>query len=358
MGSTAADGAADPGRGFELAPGERPLRRVLFFGKNMSRRRCTGALVDALESHGLRVKWVNMATLRRWIGNKRSLRRADRLFQAFQPDLVFVFCRDLPMPLLRRFRASAPVVSWVEEPLDDLDTSMVDYLKQVDLVCLSNPGYRDLLTRAGVPRVEFLMSGFSPRYHAPLRPIRPVRDVVFIGGPGRNGQRAQFLAEVSDHFETEIFGVTADWQPWLKDYPQLRVRRPVDNVQFRRLCATSRIVLGLNQVNNDPLYFSNRTFLTLACKGFHLTHYVPGLETVFEDGEHLSWYRDTDECFAKIDRYLSTDDKRRRISEQGHALVYGEHQYFHRVARIREIVSGWGSQSATSQVGLRAVGTS
>ena len=47
-------------------------------------------------------------------------------------------------------------------------------------------------------------------------------------------------------------------------------------------------------------YFSNRTFLTLAAGGFHLTHYVPGLETMFENHRHLVWYRSDEECLELI----------------------------------------------------------
>src|SRR6185436_20318304 len=125
---------------------------------------------------------------------------------------------------------------------------------------------------------------------------------VFIGGPGPQGNRAEFLAHISNHFRTEIFGPIALWAPWVDKHPELRVRDPIAAKGYRAVCASSKVMLGMNQVNEDPLYFSNRTFLTLACRGFHLTRYVPGLEQVFEDGEHLAWYRDEQECLDKIRR--------------------------------------------------------
>ena len=170
--------------------------------------------------------------------------------------------------------------------------------------------------------------------------------MVFIGGPGVHGQRAEFLARVSEHFETEIYGV--GWDEWLPRYPKLRVKPPVKSPGFRHLCATSRIVLGLNQVNNDALYFSNRTWLSLACRGFHLTHYVPGLETVLEDGKHLAWYEDSAECLDKIDAYLKDAPAREQIAEAGCALAHEQHQYYHRMARILDIVRG----EATPSLGI------
>jgi hypothetical protein len=323
-----------------------PVQRVMFFGKNMSRTRCTGGLVDALESHGLQVKWRNMATLRRWLGNDRALRRARKEFATFRPDLVFVFCRDLPMALLREFRNEARVVIWIEDLLPEPDEALVEYLALADLVCMSALRHRSRLHEQGVENIVFLLSGFSPRFHFPSKPIAKVRDLVFIGGPGRQGQRARFLSELSKHFDTEIFGVQAGWERWCRHYSNLRIRRPVRNAGYRRVCATSRIVLGQNEANDVPLYFSNRTFLTLACGGFHLTHYVPELECLFRDGEHLAWFADEDECLDKIRHYLAADDERERIASSGHELVVGEHQYYHRVESILRIMTGQDAMTA------------
>src|SRR5690606_30495093 len=139
-------------------------------------------------------------------------------------------------------------------------------------------------------------------------------------------------AEVGRRFHTDVFG--RHWERWRSLHPDLRVHGPVGNLGYASICASSRIVLGVNEVNDDPCYFSNRTFLTLACGAFHLTHYVPRLEDVFHDGEHLVWYRDEDEALAKIEHWLQRDDERARIAAGGHAEVMAHHQYYHRVARI------------------------
>jgi spore maturation protein CgeB len=295
MREQAVDGAgkSDPAHG---------VRRVMFFGKSMSRTRCTGALVDALREHGLEVRWRNMATLRRWLGSDLAIRWVRSEFRRYRPDLVFVFFRDLPRALVDEFRRECRVVLWVEEALEDLDSSMVDHFALADLVCMSNPARLPWLRERGLDNTMFLMSGFSPRFHHPAPPQPKVRDVAFIGGPGRRGQRAAFLARVSERFHTEIFGL--HWDRWTPHHAGLRVRGTVDHRGYRQVCATSRIVLGLNEVNDDLFYFSNRTFLTLACGGFHLTHYVPRLEDVFHDGEHLVWFHSEDAALAKIAEWL------------------------------------------------------
>jgi hypothetical protein len=309
-----------------------PVRRVMFFGKSMSRTRCTGALVDALQRHGVEVRWRNLLTWRRWFGTQLANRLARAEFRRFRPDTVFVFFRDLPVVLADEFRRDARLVVWCEEALETLDGSVVDWFRLADLVCMSNPARFAWLRERGLDNMVFLMSGFAPRYHRPARPQAPVRDVAFIGGPGRRGQRAAFLAEVAARFDTDVYG--RHWRRWRNADSRLRVHGPIDNREYAKICATSRIVLGVNEVNDDELYFSNRTFLTLACGAFHLTHYVPRLEDVFEDGKHLVWYHDEADALAKIERWLPLADERARVAADGHAEVMQHHQYFHRVARI------------------------
>lgn len=298
----------------------------------MSRSRATGGLVEALRGQDMQVRWMNLATHRRWFGRSAAIRNARRTFRRFKPDIVFVFCRDLPFSLLKEFQTDATTVVWVEEPLQEFPDEYIEYLAQADAVFITNPSKLAMLRSRGIDHAAFVLEGFSSTFHHPIKVRRPKRDIAFIGGPGREGKRAEFLAEVARHHDLEIFG--CHWDEWNTLYPRLRINGPVRPPGYRRVCAESRIVLGLNQVNRDSLYFSNRTFLTLACGGFHLTHYVPGLERVFENRKHLCWYRDVDDCIAQIDHYLARPDERDAIAEQGCEYVHAEHQFDSRVRYI------------------------
>ncbi|MFK7742158.1 MAG: glycosyltransferase [Planctomycetota bacterium] len=309
-----------------------PAKRVLFIGKSMSRTRCSGALVDALRRHGVDVRWRNLVTYRRWVGRQGANRMIRSEFRRYKPDVVFVFFRDLPQVLAAEFRRTARIVVWCEEALVVLDSSVVDYFRNADLVCMSNPARFPWLREHGLDNMAFLMSGFSPRFHKPVPKREPVRDIAFIGGPGRRGQRASFLAEIAKHFDTEVFG--RHWKRWGSQHRNLRTNGLVDNKAYAKICATSRIVLGVNEVNDESYYCSNRTFLTMACGAFHLTHYVPDLEKIFTDGEHLAWYHSEQDAIDKIAEWLPRADDRARVAAGGHAEVMQYHQYYHRVSRI------------------------
>lgn len=315
-----------------IVPPALPIRRVMFFGKSMSRSRTTGGLVDGLRANGVDVWWRNFAKLRRRFGSSWAIRKLRREFARWQPDLVFVFCMDLPRVLLDEFSERTRVVQWVEELCLIGPETQIDYMRPADLVCLSNPSLLSTVRERGLDNACFEMSGFSPRFHYPVGPRAATRDVAFIGGPGRDGGRADFILRIADRHVIDVFGV--GWGPWLGAHPNLRVNRPVGPRGFRRVCAESRIVIGMNQLGGAPRYFSNRIWQTLGCGAFHLTGFEPEIDQVFARGEHLDWFVDDEDASDLIERYLPDEAARSRIAEAGHRLALEQHQYRHRIESV------------------------
>lgn len=323
---------------------KRKPRSVLFFGKRKSRSCCTGALVDSMRRQGLKVRWINCSLIKRWIGSWGMKTTVRFLRKRYDPDLCFVFFHDLPHTLMAEFSCEIPTVVWIEEPIRYIDSAQVDYVSGARLVCLSTPSLVWAYRSLGIANSTFLMSGFSPRYHKAViaegEPRTYDRDVVYIGGPGHMGNRPEFLAWLATKYDLEIFGVRESWQPYLQRFPQLRLSGELRPAGYAEVCARSKIVIGLNQTHDSRLYFSNRVFLTLACRGFHLMRYVPGMEEVFANGENLVWFHDRKDCARQIDRLLADDAGRERIADAGHDLVHSKHRYEDRVAAILDILAG------------------
>jgi spore maturation protein CgeB len=59
----------------------------------------------------------------------------------------------------------------------------------------------------------------------------------------------------------------------------------------------------------------------LASGGFHLTGYVPGLETMFDNDRNLVWFRSDEECIDLIAYYLDRPAERARIAAEGQRHV-------------------------------------
>jgi hypothetical protein len=188
-------------------------RKVLFFGKTKARTCCTAALVHALRAQGLEVHWLNCSFLKRYFGAIGMRMIARAVLRRFAPDLCFVFYHDLPRDLMAEFAKEIPTVVWMEE-LTETDERHLSYVRDVRLLCLSTPRLVEEYRAGGVADTTFMLSGFSPRYHAPaeLRGPRVYdRDIAFIGGPGHMGDRPEFLAWLAQHHEVEIFGRAESW---------------------------------------------------------------------------------------------------------------------------------------------------
>lgn len=101
------------------------------------------------------------------------------------------------------------------------------------------------------------------------------------------------------------------------------------------LCASARIILGVQCDDSSVTQTSMRPYEVLGCRGFHLTQWTPATARLFADGTHLVTARTKDEAAEKIAYYLSHESERKRIAAQGQELVYREHTY---LGRIKDVV--------------------
>lgn len=150
-------------------------------------------------------------------------------------------------------------------------------------------------------------------------------DVAFVGSiyyfddhGGVVTDREKFLKVINRNYELRIWGpqgVRDAHERWGEGYSA--IEWPAYNSELVKICMSAKIILGINTVNDVELYFSNRTFITLASGGFHLTRYVPGLETMFENERHLVWYHSDEECLGLIEYYLKRPRLREKIASEG-----------------------------------------
>ena len=169
--------------------------------------------------------------------------------------------------------------------------------------------------------------------------------VAFVGNVRHSvsSPRQRLLHKVDRRFDLRIWG--SQGLPPDARTKRLRVTEwPAYNRELVRVCNAAPIVLGINEVNSVALYFSNRTFLTLACGGFHLTHYVPGLERMFTNRRHLVWFHSHRECLDLIQHYLERPRARGAIARAGQEWTrrrYGMRRSWRRIlAAIDAIYPG------------------
>jgi len=94
-----------------------------------------------------------------------------------------------------------------------------------------------------------------------------------------------------------------------------------------------------------PGYTSNRLYNILSSAGFALVNWFPGIEKLFENKEHLVWFRSPEEAVELARYYLDNDDKRNAIREAGHRLYLEKHTG---LARVNFMLQAWHEGGCTS----------
>jgi len=312
----------------ELLPPRRPLRIVLF-GKRKAHTRVTTHFIRGFESQGHRVLWLRPSRLARVFGSRAVSAWLLRRVARFAPDLVFVYKHDVAPELLDRLPADAPLVVFYEDAPPEPDPRVLAVARKATLLFTTAGGQVEELERAGVPRARFLRSGCDPIDHVPGRLQASLRaDAAFIGSAAGE-DRLRLLRDVAARCSVRVYG--SGWEQALDMKPTLADVYPE---QYRDICASTRIMLGIDPRHDVPRYFSNRTWLTLGCGGFLLTRYIPGLEEFFGNHRHLVWFRSHDEALELVDHYLAHEDERERIARAGCEYVHAYHTFRHATAEI------------------------
>lgn len=96
----------------------------------------------------------------------------------------------------------------------------------------------------------------------------------------------------------------------------------------------SKIVFH-NSIKDD---IAMRVFETLSTGSFLLCNWIPTLEDLFVDGQHLVTYRTLDEMVEKAKYYLENEGLREAIAKAGHEEFIKKHTYKNRIETILKLV--------------------
>ncbi len=246
----------------------------------------------------------------------------------FKPDLILITQAAGLHFLFDNYSAIKKIKAKIAYWLCDLAYQIFPNRKlgqMLDFIFLTNQGqipkYEE---KWGVKNIFFLPQGFIP-YPPGYQKKKRKKDVVFVGRRYSNDFRYNYRNNVLDQIAKKF------------DYTE---RDDILPSEMSKFFSDFKIVLGINWKNDVELYNSDRLFLVLGAGAFHLTHYVPGLGRIFENREHLVWFKNTDEAANLINYYLKNGQERERIALQGHILALKKHTYIHRLRNIFDITEG------------------
>ncbi len=301
--------------------------RIIFTGRTKRRTQAGMHLMEAFRRAGCRVKWLRSTWMEKFFGPKWLIAGARR----FQPDMLFLYTHLPPLPMVEALLADGiPMLFFLPSIHREPEPEILDLARKSTIFFINNQGQLDFFREAGCQDVRFLTQGFDPGTHYPDPNPHPrwLSEVAFIGKCRPGDGRSAVIEPLTRRWDVKLYGL--GW-----DEVGLRAaRRVVYPPQYRAICAAAAIILGVDTHPDIPLCFSNRTWLTLGCKGFLLTSYVPRLEELFENHKHLVWYRSPEECQEMVEYYLAHPQERKRIAQAGHELALENYTYDHIVKRI------------------------
>lgn len=96
---------------------------------------------------------------------------------------------------------------------------------------------------------------------------------------------------------------------------------------------------GTPHLADLDLYVSNRFFIAGGCGAVHLTSYFKGIEELVENEKHILWFKNENELYNMIDKYINNKKERYRIRKNALELFHKKHTYINRIQNIFDIIN-------------------
>ena len=242
-----------------------------------------------------------------------------------QTDLVII-CKGegIPPELIRSIEC--PTVLWWAELLGTLQEvdemaqqrrQMLAYnISAFDVVLVHDEASVSICQSLGAARVGFLpTAAVDPNVHGKID-VEKRYDIGFVGQ--LTPRRQALLSKLQQHFCVEIRSI---WDP----------------EALNKFFNETKIVLNihLSKLPNTE----TRLCEVLGAGSFLLSEEISS-KNLFLDGQHLAyWKRDNlEDLVSKIDYYLTHEEERERIADQGHQFALSHHTINHRVRQLMHMV--------------------
>jgi len=178
--------------------------------------------------------------------------------------------------------------------------------------CAQKSGAEKLNRDSGI-KADWVPIACDPQVHKNLNIDRKL-DLAFVGTEGKKNLRGMLLDTLSRRYPNSYIG-RAD-------------SRLMSNIY-------SGAKIGFNYSINDDI--NMRMFEVLSCGALLITNRIKngnGFHELFREGKNVVVYDRTADLFKTIDYYLSHEEDRRAIAEEGCALARSRYTYKERLKNI------------------------
>jgi glycosyltransferase involved in cell wall biosynthesis len=259
-------------------------------------------------------------------------RRLGRLFDAFQPDLVFVI-QGKPIFSVERLRGRrVKFIGWWIEP-SDIESEILHNAQGFDYYYTFSINSLALLRANGVS-CGYLSHGYSTAIFQPLRIEHKRFDLVFVGNwsPWRD-QVLKNAFEVTRNIRIvgpRWRGRTAIEKTLFKEsYGGDKINEP----DLNKLYNSAKIVLNAARIEKSS-GLNLRFFEVLGSGSLLLSDQAPEIDIHFRPNIDLIIFGSLSELRDSIDYFLQNDAKRREVALNGRARVIQSFTYEHLASKL------------------------
>lgn len=256
------------------------------------------------------------------------------------PDIVFLQIQNdsidgqdaynlLNNPLSILSAGGAHIINWTGDCRNTVPKWMIKFSDLVDQTCFSNQRDVDAFPYPSL----FLQIGFDPDTFKKWDDGQR-HDLVFMGNNyGRQfplGNERLGLVNQVKSLGGVVYGNYHGAKMALNPDPSNPF--PIQS-QESRIYSNSKIGVNYSHYNVDR-YTSDRMFRMLGSGVMVLSHHYKGIEKDFEIGKHLDTFNGFNELREKVHYYLTHEEERLRIAEEGFKYAHSNFTYHNMVKNI------------------------
>ena len=303
-------------------------------------------LANAFKEEGHKTKHINYRLLNmhkmnmtnKWLNNSIIRRCED-----FKPDMVIVVKGEtIPASTIETIkqRTKAKMISWVlDDPVGKYYPSgKLTNLAAFDHIFVFDSHYIPLVQEmCGHKNVDYLPISAGDEYEEIVLLDKRSYDFsgCFIGTYWPD--REQLLMLLKDK---NIVIIGPGWEKLAKDHPlKPKIKnRDIQGADVARWFNRSKIIINLTHEQAVDDGINLRIPEALVGKNFLLTNTLPGLSKLFTPGFDLETYSTPEEFVEKFNFYVSHDEERKKIAQQGYETFQHDHTMRERVKQMMGII--------------------
>ncbi len=140
----------------------------------------------------------------RWILNK---------IKAFDPDIIFIYSKDIPLGVLQKIAGGrVPIMMYYEDMRPEVPTSLAQLGRLVDFFLATNKGLLADYKKAGIANPIYFSGACDRHDHRVRHPVLPVwkSDIAFIGQARADESRVVLMRKLAKRFNVKVYG--KNWQ--------------------------------------------------------------------------------------------------------------------------------------------------